>query len=136
MTSGSRRQSGPEYLESDALMDLVSSLWPPYDVVIVDAAPLNAGSDAFALATLAGNMLFVVRLGTTDRRLAASKLESLDSFPVRLLGTVLNDVHSEQREYTLHLYPERGASPHRDRDKRPLQILGVNASGSRRAGTP
>jgi Mrp family chromosome partitioning ATPase len=60
--------------------------------VIIDTPPLAAGIDGYALSAAAGNVLMVLRLGETERRLASAKLAVLDRLPVNLLGAVLNDV--------------------------------------------
>ena len=89
---GTRTPSAPELIGSTAMTQLMTSLRGTYSVIIVDSPPLGAGVDAFALGTLTGNMMVVLRLGQTDRELAEAKLEVLDRLPVRLIGAVLNDV--------------------------------------------
>lgn len=92
ITCGSRRNHAPEMLVSDRMRRLVHAARQQFDVVIIDSPPLVAGVDAYALAAAAGSMLFVLRPGVSDRKLAAAKLEVLDRLPIRLLGTVLNGV--------------------------------------------
>src|SRR5207245_4630333 len=89
LPSGTRRRDAPELMGSAAMVDLVTSLRSPYDVIVLDTAPLGAGVDALALAKLAGNLLMVLRLGRTDRELAEAKLEILRRLPLRLLPAVL-----------------------------------------------
>jgi capsular exopolysaccharide synthesis family protein len=91
---GARHKRAPELLVSDLMMALVLAMQRQFDVVIIDSPPLVAGIDAYALGAAAGNMLIVLRPGTTNRKLAAAKLEVLDRLPVRILGTVLNGVPS------------------------------------------
>jgi capsular exopolysaccharide synthesis family protein len=88
---GARTRTGPDLLTSPAPPRLLALLRPQYDVIIVDSPPLAAGVDPFALATLTGNVLLVVRTGVTDKKLAEAKLEVLQQLPVRMLGAVLND---------------------------------------------
>lgn len=92
ITSGSRRQDGPELLQSPAMGRLLADLRPDYDVLIVDTPPIGVGADALALATLAGNLILVVRTGSTNRELTETKLDFIFRLPVRVLGTILNDV--------------------------------------------
>src|SRR6266568_2630666 len=103
--SGSRRRDAPELMGSARMADLVTSLRSRYGAIVVDTPPLGAGVDAFLLATHAGSLLMVLRLGRTDRELAEAKLEILRSLPARLLGAVLNDVRegSEYRAYAYYL---------------------------------
>ena len=89
---GTRMKGGPELLGSQAMSKLVLDLRSEYDVILIDSPPLGAGVDPFALGTLAGNLLLVLRTGNTNRELAGAKLELLDRLPIRLLGAVLNDV--------------------------------------------
>jgi len=92
LTRGARQRNSPELLTSQALPALASELRRQYDIVVYDTPPLAAGVDAFAVATAANDLLLVLRIGQTDRRMAAAKLELLDRLPVRVLGAVLNGV--------------------------------------------
>ncbi len=132
LASGSRRRDAPELMGSARMAELVTSLRSSYDVIVLDTPPLGAGVDALALASLAGNLLMVLRLGRTDRELAEAKLEILRRLPLRVLGTVLNDVRdgSEYRAYAYYLDGyELANEPH----FRLLAASGAHA-GSHRAG--
>jgi succinoglycan biosynthesis transport protein ExoP len=101
---GRRRRNGPELLAGDGMVGLLRDLRQQFDAVIVDSAPLGAGIDPFALGVATGAMLIVLRTGETDRKLAQAKLEVLDRMPVRVLGTVLNDIgESPQFKYYYYL---------------------------------
>lgn len=103
LPGGSRAADGPELLSSKHMRDLIMGLRSEFEVVLVDSPPLGAGVDPFALGTLTGNMLLVLRTGETDRQMADAKLELLDRLPVRLLGAVLNGV-PKTREYRYYSY--------------------------------
>jgi capsular exopolysaccharide synthesis family protein len=81
----------PELLSSPKMRELIAAVRPLYDVIIVDSPPLGAGADPLVLSVLTGNLLMVVRSGTTDREFTQAKLEPLGRLPVRFLGAVLND---------------------------------------------
>lgn len=111
--SGSRPVRAPELLASDRLLTLMGLLKRSYDVVIVDAPPLYAGSDPLALGVATGDMLLVLRAGVSDRRLAAAKLETVDRLPIRILGAVLNGI--EERgvyRYYAYSYPSTTRTDH------------------------
>lgn len=91
---GSRGEAGPKLLGSAAMSRLMQDLRKDYDVILVDSPPLGACADPMILGTLTGNLVLVLRTGTTDRVMAESKLQILDRMPVRVLGAVLNDVPS------------------------------------------
>jgi capsular exopolysaccharide synthesis family protein len=92
ITCGQRTRTSPELLTSGKLPSLFDHLGQSFDVVLVDTPPLAAGVDAYALAAATGNLLVVLRMGHTDRRLAFAKLSLLDRLPVEVLGSVLNEV--------------------------------------------
>jgi len=92
VASGRRIRRSPELLTSPLLGVLVGQLRQSYEVVILDTPPLAAGIDAYAVASAAANLLMVVRVGRTDRRMAAAKLLVVDRLPIRVLGAVLNGV--------------------------------------------
>jgi len=89
---GSRQPHSPELLTSAALPRLVAELRSRYDVVIFDTSPLAAGIDAYAISAAVGNLVVVLRVGKTERRLAAAKLLLVDRLPINILGAVLNGV--------------------------------------------
>lgn len=92
MPAGARRRRAPELLATPRLNQLINQMAAEYDVVIVDSPPLGAGFDAYALATATGNMALVLRVGVTDRKMAAAKMAVVDTLPVRVMGTVLNGI--------------------------------------------
>ena len=92
---GARRRQGPELLASEAMQHLVNELRSQFDAIIIDSAPLAAGIDPYALGAASGAMLVVLRAGETDTKLAQAKLGTIDRLPVRLIGSVLNDVGTD-----------------------------------------
>jgi capsular exopolysaccharide synthesis family protein len=90
--SGNPRRRSPELLTSPMLTRLVADLRARYDVVIFDTPPLAAGIDGYAIAAATGSLLVVLRIGQTEKRMAAAKLLLVDRLPINVLGTVLNAV--------------------------------------------
>jgi capsular exopolysaccharide synthesis family protein len=88
--SGNPRRRSPELLTSPALTRLVADLRTKYDVVIFDTPPLAAGIDGYAIAAATGNLLVVLRIGQTEKRMAAAKMLLVDRLPINVLGSVLN----------------------------------------------
>ncbi|MBC7897242.1 MAG: polysaccharide biosynthesis tyrosine autokinase, partial [Cytophagaceae bacterium] len=107
---GTRRRQGPELLASQRMGNMLRELRSQFDAIVVDCAPLGAGIDAYALGSATGSMLLVLRAGETDRRLAASKLNTLDRMPIRILGTVLNDI-GESPEFRYYHYLDGYGTP-------------------------
>jgi polysaccharide biosynthesis transport protein len=115
---GRRHHRSPEFLASPRLQSLMEALSARYDVVILDSPPLAAGIDGYVLATAAGNLAMVVRIGQTERRLAEAKLAVADRLPINVIGAVLNEVElrGEFRDYGyasgygIEAHPELAAS--------------------------
>ena len=93
-------------------------------------AILGAGIDPYALGVATGAMLIVLRTGETDRKLAQAKLEVLDRMPVRILGTVLNDI-GENPQFKYYYYLEGYGALETADDPSALIGSGNGASGRR-----
>jgi tyrosine-protein kinase Etk/Wzc len=106
--AGTRTHHGPELLGSSAMQRLLMELRGTYDVILLDSPPLAAGVDPLLVGVASGNLLLVLRPGVTDRELAEAKLDMLDRMPIRVLGAVLNDVHTggRYRYYSYQYYVE------------------------------
>lgn len=90
--SGSRLPNSPELLGTIGAQRLLAWLRGRYQVILVDSPPLGAGSDAFVLAALTGNLALVLRNGASDRGLIQSRMDSIHRLPIRVLGAIMNDV--------------------------------------------
>ena len=103
VSCGIRHPRSPELLASPRLKRLVDFLSQSFDVVIFDTPPLAAGIDGYAISAAAGRVLMVLRMGQTERRLAAAKLATLDRLPVNVLGAVLNSA-PQTGEFAYYTY--------------------------------
>ena len=92
---GTRVPGGPELLASSTMAELMAQLKSRFDAIVVDSPPLGAGIDPLALGVHTGNLLMVLRIGETDRKLAFAKLQTVHRLPIRVLGAVLNEVRAE-----------------------------------------
>ncbi len=92
---GTRTHSAPELLGSTAMSQLLTAARSSYDVILLDSPPMGAGIDPFALGTLTGKLMLVLRTGITDREMASAKLGVLNKLPITVVGAVLNDVRSD-----------------------------------------
>ncbi len=120
---GTRTPDAPELLGSTAMTKFIAGVGESFSAIVVDSPPLGAGVDAYALGAMTGSMVLVLRLGTTDREVAEAKLELLDRLPVRLLGTVLNDV-PEDSVYAPYSYYMEGYAYEAERGREPRTLTG------------
>lgn len=121
---GARRSDGPELLSGERIGELFGFLRSNFTAIVIDTPPLGAGVDAFALATIAGNLLMVLRPGLADRQLVAAKLDLLHRLPVRILGAVLNDVQAGP-EYNNYSYYLEGYEARTEPNERHRGVLRV-----------
>lgn len=90
-----------ELIASERFSRVLASIVEDADVVLVDAPPVSAVSDAAILATKVDGVLLVVDSGRTRRENARRASEQLTRVGARLLGAVLTNVKAEktQAEY-------------------------------------
>jgi len=119
---GLRSQAGPALLSSVAMARLLDAVRASYDAVVVDSPPLAAGADGFALATVTGSLVLVLRAGVSDRELTETKLGVLTHLPVRVLGAVLNDVRPGGA-YRYYSYYLEGYEANDEPDPGPARVL-------------
>jgi capsular exopolysaccharide synthesis family protein len=85
---GSEASNPSELLLSDRMKKLLDLVTPVFDWIILDSPPTLAVHDASILADLCDGVLFVVKAGETDHRLAEKA--SSEFRKKNLLGVVLN----------------------------------------------
>jgi len=91
---GGNTVSNPsELLLSDRMKKLLDLVTPFFDWIILDSPPALAVHDASSLADLCDGVLFVVKAGETDHRLAEKA--SSEFLKKNLLGVVLNRAEEE-----------------------------------------
>jgi capsular exopolysaccharide synthesis family protein len=131
---GTRHRQAPEMVTTAAMESLLDELRARYDVVICDSPPLGAGTDGYALSTLTGGLLMVLRVGMTDRKLAVAKLQTMDRLPIRPLGAVLNGIEPKGIFQYYHYLEGYTSSNSPDDDGEPSAPLPRKGKGSKFLG--
>jgi capsular exopolysaccharide synthesis family protein len=101
VSSGPLPPNPSELLGSRRMEEIVAALLERADVVLFDAPPVVAVTDAAVLATKVDGVLLVINAGGTKRdyaRVAKARLEKVNA---NLLGAVLNNVRFD---VSLHRY--------------------------------
>lgn len=88
-----------ELLGSERMLRFLEEARSRYDVVILDAPPVNLVTDAAILGALADATLLVARSGVTDRHALQSAASHLRHLRVPIAGIVLNDVGQDEGSY-------------------------------------
>lgn len=103
LTSGPLPPNPAELLASRRMTDLIATLAGQADVVLFDAPPVVAVTDAAILAGQVDGVLLVINARQTRREHAQRAKDLLEKVHARLLGAVLNNVEfdaSLQRYYS------------------------------------
>lgn len=97
MSTGTLPPNPAELVGSERMRQLLERLEHEYDMVILDAPPLNLVTDAALLGTNADGVVVVARAGQTESAGLAYAVEQLRSVRAPILGAVLNDIDFERR---------------------------------------
>ncbi len=99
MTCGSIPPNPAELLGSQPMQELIQSLVAESDLLIIDAPPLLAVTDAQILSSQVQGVLMVVNSRQTSRSMVANGAANLQQVGARLLGVVLNEMTRSARGY-------------------------------------
>jgi tyrosine-protein kinase Etk/Wzc len=91
LPSGAVPPNPAELLESERMKKLVQALRDRYDVILLDAPPVLAVTDASILTSLAEQVVWVLHVGGVSIKAARRVKEIMDSIKAPLVGFVLND---------------------------------------------
>ncbi len=92
LSSGQLPPNPAELLGSRRMAEIIACLLAQAEVVLFDAPPIIAVTDAALLAAKVDGVLLVVSAGKTKREHARKAKLLLDKVNARLVGTVLNNV--------------------------------------------
>ena len=88
LPSGSVPPNPSELLESEIMQELLRKLEKEYDMILLDAPPINIVADPLALSKLAKGAVFVVRQHFSDHREIRKALISAEMTGLEVLGFV------------------------------------------------
>jgi tyrosine-protein kinase Etk/Wzc len=97
--SGALPADPAELLATDRLRELLRSVSPRYDYVLVDTPPVLPVSDALAVAALAATTLNVVRSGVTTAVEIDESTRQLRQAGAHVEGVIVNDFRSRSPRY-------------------------------------
>jgi non-specific protein-tyrosine kinase len=91
LASGPLPPNPSELLASRRMEEIIGALTQRADIVLFDAPPVVAVTDAAVLSSKVGGVILVVRAGKTKREHARRAMNLLDKVSARLIGAVLNN---------------------------------------------
>ncbi|MEM9087752.1 MAG: polysaccharide biosynthesis tyrosine autokinase, partial [Cyanobacteria bacterium P01_F01_bin.53] len=77
--------------ESAAMRILLDTLIRDYDLIVIDAAPVDASADATTVSQMTDGLLLVTRPGYTPRSVLADTVQQLRKSGAPLLGIAMNE---------------------------------------------
>jgi capsular exopolysaccharide synthesis family protein len=101
-----------EMLSSPRMRDLLQSLEPEFDHIIIDTPPVLSVTDACLISALADSTIFVVRAGITSRAALRRAHEMLSHVDARIMGVILNA--ADFNEPDLYYYGNRYGNYYHD----------------------
>jgi len=110
--AGNCDDDSSELVANHRINELVATLSPCFDWILIDSPPVLAVTDAVELARAADAVLLVARGGKTPYNVAQRTQATFSNS--RILGFVLNDIKdAPRRGYYYYYYgaPEAGAPP-------------------------
>lgn len=108
LPSGPLPPNPSELLGSQRMEEIVATLRSQADMVLFDAPPVIAVTDAAVLAAKVDAVLLVINAGRTKREHAKRAKALLDKVKARLVGTVLNNVKLDTSLHRYYAEQERG----------------------------
>lgn len=99
LTSGPIPPNPAEILGSRKMKAIISSLCEAFDMVLIDAPPVIAVTDAQILSTFAEGVLLVASYGCTEKHGLIKAKELLDKVGAKILGVVMNKVPPKAESY-------------------------------------
>lgn len=108
MTAGAIPPNPAEMLSSEAMAQVLDRLTDHYDLVVVDAPPVVAVTDAQILSNRVDGTVLVARYGYVNVDQVEKAKELLEIAKANLLGVVLNEVAVTSDSSYYYYYREEG----------------------------
>ena len=102
--SGAIPPNPSELLGSELMKSLLVNLRNEYDIILFDAPPVMAVTDAVVLSILIDQFILVVRFGNTDKDSINHTLAALSNVNQSLTGVVFNDLNRKNSYYSKNYY--------------------------------
>ena len=107
LTTGTLPPNPSELLASRRMSEVIAALQSHADMILFDAPPIIAVTDAAVLASKVDAVLLVISAGRTKREHAKKARALLEKVNARLIGTVLNNVKGETSMYRYYADGEK-----------------------------
>ncbi len=135
MSAGTIPPNPAELLSSRRMKALIEDLTQHFDRVIIDSPPVISVADAAVIASRVDGTIFVSRAGFVPRHLCMQAKSAIESVNGRIVGCVLNSVHSAHQPYYYHQYYHEYGRYDEDKTNSSKDILADEESGYKEPST-
>ena len=104
LTSGPIPPNPSELLGSTKMKELVQLLSEHYDIVLIDAPPVNMVTDAAILSTFVDGVILAIASGKTEIEAGKRALKSLEAVNANVLGAVMTMIPVTKKGYYSYQY--------------------------------
>ncbi|MDD9266228.1 CpsD/CapB family tyrosine-protein kinase [Paenibacillus sp. GCM10023248] len=104
ITSGPIPPNPSEILASKKMISTLEELRMQYDIILIDAPPAIAVTDAQIISTRSDGVILVVDSEKVKRDVALKAKQNLDNVRARILGVVLNNVDRKNKDAYYYYY--------------------------------
>lgn len=104
LTSGPTPPNPAELLGTKRMLALISNLKDTFDIILIDAPPVLAVTDAQILSTLSDGVLLLASYGHTEKAALMKAKELLNKVGSKILGVVFNKVPEDSDRYYYSKY--------------------------------
>lgn len=104
ITSGPIPPNPSEILSSKKMLSVLDELKQQFDIILIDAPPAIAVTDAQIIATRSDGVILVVNSDKTKRDVVLKAKQNLENVRARILGVVLNNVDRKNKDAYYYYY--------------------------------
>jgi capsular exopolysaccharide synthesis family protein len=104
LTSGPIPPNPAELLGSKKMKNLITELKEYFDVILFDAPPVLAVTDAQILSTLCDGVMLIAAYGEAEKHAMVRAKESIEKVGGKILGVVINKVPNNSKSYYYYNY--------------------------------
>ena len=99
ITSGPTPPNPAELLGTKKMKSILNEISCTFDMVLIDAPPVLAVTDAQILSTLANGTIFVASYGQAEKYALVKAKESIEKVGGKVLGVVINKIPEQSKGY-------------------------------------
>jgi succinoglycan biosynthesis transport protein ExoP len=114
LTSGPIPPNPAELLGSGQMRKLLVELGSTFDHIVIDTPPIASFTDGVLVSAIADGVILVVHANECSRKVIQRSQQALQEVRARVLGVVLNRIHTRSSDYSDYYYHSYYRGPKSD----------------------